>query len=45
MLAVFQVPNKFFGEVGTTDALGQDWNAAWGAAANVRAAEVMTAGE
>ncbi len=35
MLAVFQVPNKFFGDDGPTDVLGQNWNAAWGNAANV----------
>ena len=30
MLAMFQVPNKFFEADGReTDALGQDWNAAW----------------
>ena len=39
MLAVFQVPNKFFGDDGTTDVLGQDWDAAWGKAAKVRTAE------
>ena len=30
MLAMFQVPNKFFESDGReTDVLGQDWNAAW----------------
>jgi anti-sigma factor ChrR (cupin superfamily) len=30
MLAIFQVPNKFFESDGReTDVLGQDWNAAW----------------
>jgi anti-sigma factor ChrR (cupin superfamily) len=30
MLAMFQVPNKFFEADGReTDVLGQDWNAAW----------------
>ena len=30
MIAMFQVPNKFFDEPGkVTDLLGQDWNAAW----------------
>ena len=31
MLAMFQVPNKFFEKDGrVTDALGEDWNSAWG---------------
>src|SRR5262245_21369699 len=31
MLAIFQVPNKFFESDGrTTDATGKDWDAAWG---------------
>jgi len=30
MIAIFQVPNKFFDEPGkVTDLLGQDWDAAW----------------
>ena len=30
MLAMFQIPNKFFeGDGRETDATGQDWNAAW----------------
>jgi len=38
MLAVFQVPNKFFESGGAiTDVLGQDWEAAWGAASNLKA--------
>ena len=33
MLAMFQIPNKFFGPDGReTDFLGNDWNAAWGKA-------------
>lgn len=33
MIAVFQVPNKFFDEPGEiTDLLGQDWNTTWGSA-------------
>lgn len=32
MLAIFQVPNRFFEEDGRTeDMLGQDWQGAWGA--------------
>jgi hypothetical protein len=31
MLAIFQVPNKFFEADGrVVDAAGQDWDAAWG---------------
>ena len=31
MLAIFQVPNKFFGRDGkVTDATGKDWQEAWG---------------
>lgn len=31
MLAMFQVPNKFFEKDGhVTDAFGEDWNSAWG---------------
>ena len=30
MLAIFQVPNKFFTAEGEIDVLGQDWAAAWG---------------
>ena len=30
MLAMFQIPNKFFEADGReTDVMGQDWNAAW----------------
>ena len=33
MLAIFQIPNKFYEADGSeTDASGQDWNAAWGKA-------------
>lgn len=33
MIAIFQVPNKFFDEPGkVTDLLGQNWEAAWGPA-------------
>ena len=33
MIAIFQVPNKFFDEPGrVTDLLGQDWDRAWGPA-------------
>jgi hypothetical protein len=31
MIAVFQIPNKFFESDGReVDAAGQDWNTAWG---------------
>jgi len=31
ILAIFQVPNKFFDEQGRVkDLAGQDWQAAWG---------------
>ena len=31
MLAMFQVPNKFFDKEGrVTDASGKDWDAVWG---------------
>ena len=31
MIAIFQVPNKFFGTDGkVTDPNGKDWDAAWG---------------
>lgn len=33
MLAMFQIPNKFFEKDGReTDVMGEDWNAAWGKA-------------
>ena len=33
VLAIFQIPNRFFEEDGReTDVLGQDWEKAWGAA-------------
>jgi anti-sigma factor ChrR (cupin superfamily) len=36
MLAMFQLPNRFFDADGSvTDMLGQDWDQAWGEAANV----------
>ena len=36
MLAMFQIPNRFFdADGGVTDMLGQDWQEAWGEAANV----------
>lgn len=35
MLAMFQVPNRFYRADGTTtDMLGQDWATAWGGATN-----------
>jgi hypothetical protein len=35
MIAMFQVPNRFYGNTGAiTDMLGQDWEAAWGRAIN-----------
>ncbi|MEK9722888.1 MAG: cupin domain-containing protein [Rhodospirillaceae bacterium] len=37
MLAMFQVPNKFFDKDGETDMLNQDWAAAWGKTATVQA--------
>jgi anti-sigma factor ChrR (cupin superfamily) len=38
MIAMFQVPNRFYGADGaTTDMLGQDWTKNWGAA--LKAAE------
>ena len=37
MLAVFQVPNKFFDEGGDiVDVLGQDWESAWGRSSNLQ---------
>jgi hypothetical protein len=31
MIAIFQVPNKFFEKDGkVTDAVGKDWQSAWG---------------
>jgi anti-sigma factor ChrR (cupin superfamily) len=39
VLGIFQVPNKFFEDGGRiADVLGQDWDAAWGGAGNLRAA-------
>jgi anti-sigma factor ChrR (cupin superfamily) len=39
VLGIFQVPNKFFEEGGrVADVLGQDWEPAWGSAANLRRA-------
>jgi anti-sigma factor ChrR (cupin superfamily) len=39
VLGIFQVPNKFFEAGGrVADVLGQDWEAAWGNAANLKAA-------
>jgi hypothetical protein len=33
MLAIFQVPNKFYEKDGrVTDAAGADWDAVWGSA-------------
>jgi hypothetical protein len=33
MLAMFQIPNRFFEEDGReTDAFGQDWDKTWGKA-------------
>jgi anti-sigma factor ChrR (cupin superfamily) len=38
VLGIFQVPNRFFEDGGRiADVLGQDWDAAWGAAANLKA--------
>jgi len=38
MLAIFQVPNKFFERDGATkDMLGRDWDEVWGEAGNLRA--------
>lgn len=38
MLAIFQVPNKFFERDGTTkDMLGRDWDELWSGAGNLRA--------
>ena len=37
MLGIFQVPNKFFEQGGRiADVLGQDWEAAWGHAGNLK---------
>jgi anti-sigma factor ChrR (cupin superfamily) len=39
VLGIFQVPNKFFEDGGRiADVLGQDWDAAWGEAGNLKAA-------
>ncbi|HEX6142607.1 MAG TPA: cupin domain-containing protein [Geminicoccaceae bacterium] len=39
MLAMFQVPNKFFEEGGDiVDVLGQEWESAWGGSTNLKAA-------
>ena len=39
VLGIFQVPNKFFEDGGrVADVLGQDWDAAWSAAANPKGA-------
>ena len=39
VLGIFQVPNKFFEEGGrVADVLGQEWEPAWGGAANLKAA-------
>lgn len=39
VLGIFQVPNKFFEDGGrVADILGQDWDAAWGSAGNLKAA-------
>ena len=35
MLAIFQVPNKFFVDGGEKDVLGQDWEATWGRCGNM----------
>jgi len=38
MLAMFQVPNKFFEEGGDiVDVLGQEWESAWGGSTNLKA--------
>ena len=37
MLAIFQVPNKFYEAGGRiADVLGQDWEAAWSHAGNLK---------
>jgi anti-sigma factor ChrR (cupin superfamily) len=39
VLGIFQVPNRFFERDGTVaDILGQEWDAAWGEAGNLKAA-------
>ena len=39
MLAMFQVPNKFFEDGGEiVDVLGQEWESAWGGSTNLKAA-------
>lgn len=39
MLAMFQVPNKFFEDGGDiVDVLGQDWDSVWGGSTNLKAA-------
>jgi anti-sigma factor ChrR (cupin superfamily) len=39
MLAMFQVPNKFFEDGGDiVDVLGQDWDSTWGDSTNLKAA-------
>lgn len=39
MLAIFQVPNKFFEQSGdVVDVLGQDWQSVWGRSGNLRTA-------
>jgi anti-sigma factor ChrR (cupin superfamily) len=46
MLAMFQVPNRFFEAGGETrDMLNQDWQAAWGGATNLAALETPEAAE
>ena len=37
MLAVFQVPNKFYDGGEVVDVLGQDWSSAWGGSTNLKA--------
>ena len=37
MLAMFQVPNKFYHGADETDMLHQDWDAAWGSTATFQA--------
>ncbi len=40
MLAMFQVPNKFFDQDGgVTDMLNQDWDATWGGATSLKTRE------
>ena len=37
MLAMFQVPNKFYDDAGEIDMLRQDWNDVWGATTSIQA--------